>query len=285
LKAGNFYPLEIFHLQGTGSDHNRLGVEISEYNLISNLNVIPNQAFPIQNVSLSLKSKRDLYEIPIETLDPNAVIKVGCMSSTPVDLKISDTPLQFLNKIKALEEGATSFHFIIRKYSVNENNKYLVTETEPLSDYSYSSLFTFNGMYLNLNTDPSLPVKDLEIEATGTFRWENSCYYITPGTTTKKPIILKQFVSEESAGTFALLFKDEINNKQYKTNFIDIKTELTKLPNEINNIPFLMNNYQFTWKSTDEIISFFLRFPNKVTIDGKIIPLRNVNKLKLLLIF
>lgn len=296
LKAGNYYPLEIFHFQGSGADHFRVGVEISEYNLISNLDVIPNQINPIQNISLSVKYKRDLYEIPIETIDANAVVKVGCMSLTPIDLSISDTPQQFLNKMKTLEGESINFPFIIRKVAVNENNKYLVSDSEPASDYSYSNSITFDSMYLNLNSDASLPIKGLEIEKTGTkkgfsflffidrkksgrtFRYESSCYYITPGTTIKKPIIIKQYVSEEASGTFALVLKDYLNNKEYKTNYLDINTELSKLPSEINNIPFLMNNYQFTWKSTDETISFFIRYPNKVTVDGLTFPLKNVNQ-------
>jgi len=303
LNAGQFYPLEIYHLQGRGADHFRVGVEISEYNKDSNLEVIPNQANPIQNISFNVKYQRDLYEIPIETLDPNAVIKVGCMSGTPVDIKISDSPIQFLNKIKTLEEGASSFPFIIRKYAVNENKEYLVNASETSSDYSYSGLLSFDKMYINLNSDPSKAKQDLNIKSTGTkngysflffidrkksdrtFRWENSCYYITPGTTTKKSIIIKQYVSNEVTGTLALILKDNLNNKEYKTNFLDINTEIYKLPSEINNFPFLMNNFQLIWKSTGEFISFFIRYPNRVNIENVVYPFKNVNKLFINYIF
>jgi len=298
LKSGEYYPIDIYHLQYSGGDHFRMGVEISEFNNESGLDLIVNQANPIQSISLEVKYSRDLYEIPIETINPDDFVTIGC-DTISVKIQISDTPVQFLNKIKTLNKNISS-NLIIKKYAINEDNKYLSNEADPSQEYSYISDLSFDKMYLNINTDINEPVKGLTIENTGskkgfsflffinkkkserTFRLENTCYYITPGTTTKNSIIIKQYVSEEAEGTFAVNIKDVDNNKDYKTNFIDIKKEIGKLPEELNNIPFLINNHQFFWRSTGENINFFVRYPNNITIDGKTLLIKDVNHFTIL---
>jgi hypothetical protein len=283
LTGGEFYPIEILHIDQGGSAHLSVGVEIKDHGLTINKNTIQK---PFQEkISFKVNYARDLYEIPIETINVDQEITLGCKNSDQVKIKISDSAETINSKLMSITENQT-FN-IVRKYYKDVNRNYIETVQAPKSDYTYNAAFTFDNMYLNLNPN-KIPQTGLVVNKSGTathgsilfyvdkrlsertFRFENECYSVQNGSVFRREFTLLQSASKETSGTFQIVLTETVTNTVYKSSDIDITNYTrTTIQNAINSFEPLKNNYNIFWEKFDEEIIFIIEYPRKVQINNQ----------------
>jgi hypothetical protein len=281
LVAGNYYYMEIYHVQGAGADHYSVGVEIEHtINVASLSQPIPNKINKIQTISIGPKISRDVYEFVINTLTNN-VYKLTCKSASGTSSKTITvdpnwTAAQFMGNIYTL---TSENRLLVRKLGYNDANSYYLADGENANDASFTTEYGFGDMYINFTDNLSAESVPLTTQNTGTktgvvflvmvdrklsqrtYKLENNCYL----TTTARPIITiakKQSVSSELTGTFSLKINDSTTNISFNTPDITLST-LTSgsvMQSILNNIPTLSNKVQVFYVAPEiETQVFYVR--------------------------
>jgi hypothetical protein len=291
LNGGEFYPIEILHIDRGGSAHLSVGVEIKDHGLTITRNTI--QTPFQQKISFRVNYARDLYEIPISSLNANDETTIGCKTSDQIKIKITDSLSSINSKLLTITENQT-FN-VMRRYFRDSSGNYIETAEAPKSDYTYNESVTFDNMYLNLNPNKT-PQIGLDVKTTGkaynasilfyvdkrksesTFRFENECYVVQVDSTFRKSFNLLQSASLEPTGTFQIVLTETVTNSVFRSSDIDITTySRTTIENAFNNFAPLKNNHNIFWDKFAEEIVFIIQYPRKVTINGQERLVKDVN--------
>jgi hypothetical protein len=278
LTAGNYYYFEIYHVQTYGLEHFRLGVEIEQTAITSNLvSPLPNQEYPTKVVSLLPLVSRDLYQFNFGQLTATPNHTLTCKFTSGNKSLIID-PTKTAAEIKnslALYFGDQ--RLIVRKVFVNENGQYL--NTDPFDDASFTTAYSFSDMFLNIGgaqTTVSIPMATVSTgtktgiailvfidrkQVERTFQWDSSCGLVKEGNTTPINIVKKQSVAGQLSGTFRLKLTDPVTSQSYTTVDIDsTKVSQDVLQDAFNNLPTLMNKVQVYYSTGEtEAVTFYLK--------------------------
>ena len=279
LSANQLYNIDIYHCQGSGADHFRLGVEIDQTNnpLNSTLNPLPNQAFRTVSIKIVPNSIfRDVYEISIPSMTINAVSinRNTDIGTTTLSINPSWSASQFRNYFSNFSKES---RLIIRKLYLNENSQYYLGPNDSFDDSSFTSDYNFGDMNINFDNLTATTLSNITTVSTGTKSgivffilidkkdtdrvsspWENLFYLKSNPSSIQAKFNKKQSVSPGLTGYFKLNFL--INNLNYTTQKINA-TNINQLGTYIDALPVFTSKSQvyFGDMITDSYF-FYIRF-------------------------
>ena len=262
LTANQYYNFEIYHCQGSGSDHFRLGVEIDQTNNTSNnlSNPMPNQAYRTVSVNISPNIVfRDVYEILIPTLNPNTISINTNSASGTLSLKIDPT-WTASNFRSALSNFMAQYRLIVRKMYLNELGQYYLGPNDKLDDSSFTSSYNFADMNINFDNLTALTSSPINTVSTGkksgvvflvlidekysvrvNNQWENTYFFMSNVSSIQAKLNRKQWVSPDMSGFFKLNFT--VNNVIFTTPTVNM-TNIKSLSTIIDGLPIFTSKSQ-----------------------------------------
>ena len=271
LTAGNFYNLEILHSHCEGEDYLKLGVEINQSSIKSNMNPLPNQMTRILSVILAPNiSSRDTYKFAFPL--NNSIFFNNYINGSLKNLSINPnwTAIDFRTNISFFTGES---NLIVRKVGLNDIGEYFLASGESFDDSSYSTTYNFSSIFIYNGSNSIKTVSSgnkigviffviINRRSSEIINKWTTHYFLTSNSNSIKPLIsLIQSVSQEITGSFKIKVKNTLLNYEYITQDIDI-ANFNNLQNQFENIPILTGKVQIynNELADKDTINFYIRF-------------------------